>query len=72
MPALVDQEGSEFRLSPFYDPLSEHEREWRLRLDHDPAVERFPLLMQLKAKGMTDYLALIVAFGGADASPTIL
>jgi adenylate cyclase len=67
--ALVDQEGSDFRLSPFYYMLSEHEREWRLRLDHDPAVERFPLLMQLKAKGFTDYLALIVAFGGATLHP---
>jgi adenylate cyclase len=67
--ALVDEEGSDFRLSPFYYMLSEHEREWRLRLDHDPAVERFPLLMQLKAKGFTDYLALIVAFGGATLHP---
>jgi adenylate cyclase len=67
--ALVDQEGSDFRLSPFYFMLSEHEREWRLWLDHDPAVERFPLLMQLKAKGFTDYLALIVAFGGATLHP---
>ena len=66
---LVDQEGSDFRLSPFYFMLSEHEREWRLELDHDSAVERFPLLMQLKAKGFTDYLALIVAFGGATLHP---
>ena len=57
--ALVDQEGSEFRLSPFYAMLSEANREWRLRLDHD-AIERFPLLMQLKAKGFTDYLALVL------------
>src|SRR5690348_17835850 len=62
---LVDQDGSDFRLSPFYAMLSEHQREWRLRLDRDPAGKRFPLLMELKAKGFTDYLAMIVAFGGA-------
>src|SRR6187402_13734 len=58
---LVDKDGSDFRLSPFYAMLSEHRREWRLRLDRDPAGERFPLLMELKAKGFTDYLAMIVA-----------
>jgi len=67
--ALVDQEGSDFRLSPFYVMLNEEAREWRLRLDADPAAERFPLLAQLKAKGFTDYLALIVAFGGAPLHP---
>jgi len=66
---LVDQDGSEFRLSPFYVMLSEQQREWRLRLDTDPAAERFPLLMQLKTKGFTDYIALIVAFGGAPLHP---
>ena len=34
--ALVDQEGSEFRLSPFFLMLSQGMREWRLRLDRDP------------------------------------
>ena len=66
---LVDQDGSEFRLSPFYVMLSEQQREWRLHLDTDPAAERFPLLMQLKTKGFTDYIALIVAFGGAPLHP---
>jgi adenylate cyclase len=69
--ALVDQEGSEFRLSPFYLMLSDGAREWRLRLDRDD-VERFPLLMQLREKGFTDYLALIVAFGGAELHPQSL
>ena len=67
--ALVDKEGSDFRVSPFYMMLTGGNTEWRLWLDHDPAVERFPLLMQLKAKGFTDYLALIVAFGGAPLHP---
>ena len=67
--ALVDQEGSDFRLSPFYVMLNEEAREWRLRLDADPAAERFPLLAQLKAEGFTDYLALIVTFGGAPLHP---
>jgi len=70
--ALVDQDGSDFRVSPFYVMLSERSREWRLRLDRDAAAERFPLLMQLKAKGFTDYLALIVAFGGAELHPQSL
>jgi adenylate cyclase len=69
--ALVDKEGSEFRLSPFYVMLSDGSREWRLRLDRDD-VERFPLLMQLREKGFTDYLALIVAFGGAELHPQSL
>ena len=63
--ALVDKEGSDFRVSPFYMMLTGGNTEWRLRLDRDAAVERFPLLTQLKEKGFTDYLALIVAFGGA-------
>ena len=63
--ALVDKEGSDFRVSPFYMMLTGGHTEWRLRLDRDAAAERFPLLTQLKEKGFTDYLALIVAFGGA-------
>ena len=66
---LVDQEGSDFRVSPFYVMLAEHLTEWRLRLDTDPAIERFPLLLQLKEQGYGDYLALIVAFGGATLHP---
>ena len=63
--ALVDKEGSDFRVSPFYMMLTGGNTEWRLRLDRDAAAERFPLLTQLKEKGFTDYLALIVAFGAA-------
>jgi adenylate cyclase len=70
--ALVDKEGSDFRLSPFYVMLSAHQSEWRLRLDRDPAAENFPLLGELRAKGFTDYLALIVAFGGATLHPQSL
>ena len=62
---LVDQEGSDFRVSPFYMMLTGGNTEWRLRLDRDSSIERFPLLTQLKEKGFTDYLALIVAFGSA-------
>ena len=69
--ALVDKEGSEFRVSPFYVMLSDGSREWRLRLDRDD-IERFPLLMQLREKGFIDYLALIVAFGGAELHPQSL
>ena len=56
-------------MSPFYVMLSGGMSEWRLRLDRDSAAERFPLLVQLKDKGFTDYLALIVAFGGAPLHP---
>ena len=70
--ALVDQEGSEFRLSPFFLMLSEGTREWRLRLDRDAAVGNFPILADLRTKGFTDYLALIVAFGGAELHPQSL
>ena len=70
--ALVDKEGSEFRLSPFFLMLSQGMREWRLRLDRDPAVGNFPILADLRTKGYTDYLALIVAFGGAELHPQSL
>jgi adenylate cyclase len=70
--ALVDQDGSEFRLSPFYVMLSQGTREWRLRLDSDPAIGNFPILADLRTKGFTDYLALIVAFGGAELHPQSL
>ena len=70
--ALVDQEGSEFRVSPFFVMLSQGMREWRLRLDRDSAIDNFPLLADLRAKGFTDYLALIVAFGGAELHPQSL
>jgi adenylate cyclase len=66
---VVDQEGSDFRLSPFYVMLVEDISVWRLRLDRDAAAERYPLLTQLKEKGFTDYIALIVAFGGAKLHP---
>ena len=70
--ALVDKEGSEFRLSPFFVMLSQNMREWRLRLDRDPAAGNFPILADLRTKGFTDYLALIVAFGGAELHPQSL
>ena len=70
--ALVDQEGSDFRVSPFFVMLSQGMREWRLRLDRDSAIDNFPLLADLRAKGFTDYLALIVAFGGAELHPQSL
>jgi adenylate cyclase len=70
--ALVDQEGSDFRISPFFRMLNQGRREWRLRLDRDQAVDNFPLLADLRAKGFTDYLALIVAFGGAALHPQSL
>ena len=69
---LVDKEGSDFRLSPFFVMLSDGAAKWRLRLDRDEAVQRFPLLARLKAGGFTDYLALIVAFGSAKLHPQSL
>jgi adenylate cyclase len=67
--ALVDQDGSDYRVSPFYVMLSTQATEWRCRLDTDPSAEHFPLLQQLKAGGFTDYLALIIGFGGAALHP---
>jgi adenylate cyclase len=52
--------------------LSQGTREWRLRLDRDPATDNFPILADLRTKGFTDYLALIVAFGGAELHPQSL
>jgi len=67
--AGVDQQGSDYRLSPFYVMLTEHDDTRRFRLDDDVAIAPFPLLRQLREKGYTDYLALIVGFGGAPLHP---
>lgn len=65
----IDIDGSAFRSSPFYYMLNDDRTELRLRLDRDAGAERFPVLMDLKARGFTDYLALIVSFGGASMNP---
>ncbi|HSD91440.1 MAG TPA: adenylate/guanylate cyclase domain-containing protein [Methyloceanibacter sp.] len=67
--AAIDQDGSVFRLSPFYYMLSNELTEFRLRLDRDATVDRFPLLAQFRGRGLTDYLAMIVAFGDAPMTP---
>jgi adenylate cyclase len=65
----IDEDGSVFRLSPFYYMLTNDLTELRLRLDRDAIVDRFPLLAQFRGRGLTDYLAMIVAFGGAPMTP---
>jgi adenylate cyclase len=65
----LDVDGSVYRLSPFYHMLTNGLTELRLRIDRDPAAERFPILMEFKARGFTDYLAFIVSFGGAPMTP---
>jgi adenylate cyclase len=66
---LIDEEGSIFRTSPFYFMLTNGRTEFRSRLDREAEAERFPLLAELKAKGFTEYLALIVSFGEAKLHP---
>ena len=65
----LDVDNSVYRLSPFYHMLSNGLTEFRARLDRDACVADFPLLADLKERGHTDYLALIVAFGGAALHP---
>ncbi|MEZ5829235.1 MAG: adenylate/guanylate cyclase domain-containing protein [Hyphomicrobiales bacterium] len=65
----IDEDGSQYRTSPFYYMLSNGMMEMRLRLDRDSVVERFPLLAGFRERGLTDYLALIVAFGDAPLTP---
>jgi adenylate cyclase len=65
----IDVDGSAFRLSPFYYMLTNDLTELRLRLDRDEVVDRFPLLAEFRGRGLTDYLAMTVAFGGAVMSP---
>jgi adenylate cyclase len=65
----IDVEGSSYRLSPFYYMLSNKLSELRLRLDDEATAKRFPVLADLKARGFTDYLAMIVSFGGAAMTP---
>jgi adenylate cyclase len=67
--AAIDEDGSAFRLSPFYYMLTNDLTEIRLRLERDAIVDRFPLLAEFRGRGFTDYLAMIVAFGGAPMSP---
>ena len=65
----LDEDNSVYRLSPFYFMLSNQRTEFRARLDRDSCVESYPLLVELRDKGHIDYLALIVAFGGAPLHP---
>jgi adenylate cyclase len=65
----LDVDNSVYRLSPFYFMLSNQRTEFRARLDRDGCVANYPLLVDLRDKGHIDYLALIVAFGGAPLHP---
>jgi adenylate cyclase len=65
----LDEDNSVYRLSPFYHMLSNGLTEMRIRLGRDAEAHDFPLLHDLNGRGMTDYLALIVAFGGAPLQP---
>jgi len=65
----LDEDNSVYRLSPFYHMLSNGLTEMRIRLDRDAEAHDFPLLHDLSGRRMTDYLALIVAFGGAPLNP---
>jgi adenylate cyclase len=65
----IDVDGSSYRLSPFYYMLSNELSELRLRIDDEATTKRFPVLADLKARGFTDYLAMIVSFGGAAVTP---
>jgi len=67
--AGVDKEGSDYRLSPFYVMLTEHDDTRRFPLGDEAAIAPFPLLRRLKEQGYTDYLALIIGFGGAPLHP---
>jgi adenylate cyclase len=70
--AGVDKEGSDFRLSPFYAMLTDHDDMRRFPLGDEAAIAPFPLLHRLKEEGYTDYLALIIGFGGAPLHPQSL
>jgi class 3 adenylate cyclase len=65
----IDLDGSAYRLSPFHYMLANEVTELRLRIDRDATIERFPVLLELKERGFTDYLAMIVSFGGAPMTP---
>jgi adenylate cyclase len=67
--ADVDREGSDFRTSPFYYMLANNQTEFRVSLDDQESVARFPIFSELKGKGFVDYLAMIVSFGGAPLHP---
>ena len=50
--ALVDKDGSDFRLSPFYVMLSDGSREWRLRLDQRSRDRRLPAARAAEGEGL--------------------
>jgi len=56
---LVDKEGSDFRLSPFFVMLSDGAAKWRLRLDRDEAVQRFPCQRCSSTEKMPSQLAVL-------------
>ncbi len=69
--ALLGSDGgtTDFMHSPFFHMLSNRLTDYRLRLDRDAEVLRFPIVMQLKEQGHTDYFASIVAFGAGELHP---
>jgi len=68
----LDEDNSVYRLSPFYYMLSNQRTEFRARLDRDTCIEDFPLLVELRDRGLVDYLALIVGFGNVPPTPETL
>jgi hypothetical protein len=62
--ALVDKEGSEFRVSPFYVMLSDGSREWRLRLDRDDIVGRWNVTPRVGAAWLLNASGSSVVRGG--------
>ncbi|TXL73004.1 adenylate/guanylate cyclase domain-containing protein [Vineibacter terrae] len=53
-----------WRTSPFFAMIEQGSSELRVTLDDPARIERFPVLPDLKQEGGTDYLALMVPFGG--------
>ena len=63
----LPEQDAEWRQSPWFRLIEDGEPRMRRRLANGEGTNEFPLLASLAARGATDYLAQIVAFGERDA-----
>ena len=61
--ASTPEQEEEWRQSPWFWLLENHELELRRRIAHGEGTNQFPMLADLAAEGGTDYWARIVRFG---------
>lgn len=63
-PHVPGGQSEQYRRSPYYLMREQGLERLRCRLEGPPGEPSFPVLGELRAQGMTDYLAFTVRFGG--------